>query len=59
MIPAGTIIYCSHACADAVEEAKDHAKRHGLTPEDAQLIRRDDMIKLVLRKPWQTQKPAS
>lgn len=52
MIPAGTIIYASHACDEAVTEAKDHAKRHGLTPEDAQLIRRDDMIKLVLRKPW-------
>ena len=59
MIPAGTIIYASDDCPEAVEEARAHAKAMALTTEDCRMVRRSGMILLELRKAWQTQKPAS
>lgn len=59
MILAGTIIYASDDCFEAVEEARAHAKAMRLTTEDCRMVRRSGMILLELRKAWRTQKPAS
>ena len=52
MIPAGTILYASHDCQEAVEEARAHAKAMALTTEDCRMVRRSGMILLELRKAW-------
>lgn len=58
MIPAGTIIYASHDCPEAVEEARAHAKASALTTDDCRMVRRSGMILLELRRAWQTRKQA-
>lgn len=52
MIPAGFIIYASDDSEASITEAREHAKKQGLTPEDCRMIRRDGQILLELRKPW-------
>ena len=58
MIPAGTIIYASADCPEAIDEARAHAKRMALTTEDCRMVRRSGQVLLELRKAWQTQRQA-
>ena len=58
MIAAGTIVYASADCDEAVQEAKDHAAALGLSPADARLMRKDGQILLQLRVQWDAKQPS-
>lgn len=52
IIQAGTVIYSNDNSAQTIYEAKEHAKRFGLTPKEARLVRCADSINLELIVSW-------
>jgi hypothetical protein len=50
MLPANTVLYASDDSAEAIAEAREYARRYGLTADDCKIVKKDGQCLVIAKR---------